>query len=566
MTRMETPAEGERGSGRAVAAESDPERTAGVLRILGDASPLVAGPLLFSGGMLKLVFAALPQLADRLEQISRWAPLGLIEVSHLLGSLMGTLMLFLAYGVSRRMAMARKGAIFLTLGGAVFAWLHGSHWIESAYLLALCALFLATPGAYWRQSRLSMLRPDSQWLILACVAIAVGGWIGLLAYEAAPYSDDLWWRFMLEGDLSRYLRAGLVVLAVATLLVLWALSRSARPDLPSLDFPAHAAWLDGAASAPPEARLALMGDKLLFRSPSGASCLPFAVRGNAWIAMGGGAGAPGDIEDLVWSFRSEADRRNAWVALYALRTEDIAAALAAGLSVQKIGEAAVIHLGNFSLEGGARSALRQTLRRGDKAGLTFEVVERPEPGALMTDLEAVSTAWLVERRSQEKAFSLGRFDPAFLRHETIAIARLGGAPVAFVSLLVDPAGRRLAVDLMRYSSNAPQGAMEWLLLKTAVWAKEGNWTSLDLGMAPLSGLADRRFAPLIARIGALVYQRAGGIYGFEGLRRFKDKFRPDWEPVYMAAPPGGRMALALLRVALLTSGGWRGLLFRSRPE
>ena len=52
------------------------------------------------------------------------------------------------------------------------------------------------------------------------------------------------------------------------------------------------------------------------------------------------------------------------------------------------------------------------------------------------------------------------------------------------------------------------------------------------------------------------------MYGFSGLRAYKAKFAPNWRPRFIAAPPSTPLALALLDVALLTSGGWRGMLRR----
>ena len=136
--------------------------------------------------------------------------------------------------------------------------------------------------------------------------------------------------------------------------------------------------------------------------------------------------------------------------------------------------------------------------------------------------------------------------------------------VAFVTLLDDPTGRRLSVDLMRHADAPPQ-TMEWLFLQLALWGKAANWKELDLGMAPLSGLKSRRFSPMFTRLGALVFSHGEEFYGFEGLRQFKSKFRPDWRPVYLASPPGMRVYSTMLNVALLTSGGWRAMLFPKAP-
>lgn len=84
----------------------------------------------------------------------------------------------------------------------------------------------------------------------------------------------------------------------------------------------------------------------------------------------------------------------------------------------------------------------------------------------------------------------------------------------------------------------------------------------SLGMVPLAGLQPRRGAPLTQRLGALVFRRGEQFYNFQGLRRFKDKFQPDWEPRYLAVPAGLDPLVALADTAALIAGGLTGLVKR----
>ncbi|WP_421731736.1 GNAT family N-acetyltransferase [Brevundimonas sp.] len=158
----------------------------------------------------------------------------------------------------------------------------------------------------------------------------------------------------------------------------------------------------------------------------------------------------------------------------------------------------------------------------------------------------------------EKAFSLGRFDVDYLDLTPLAVVRQGGRIVAFANLLTAP--DEAAVDLMRHHPEAPNGVMDYLFIRCAQWARDQGLASFDLGMAPLAGLEDRRIAPVFARVGALVFDEGGALYGFQGLRSYKAKFAPDWRPRFIAAPVSTPLPLALLDVALLTSGGWLGML------
>jgi phosphatidylglycerol lysyltransferase len=104
--------------------------------------------------------------------------------------------------------------------------------------------------------------------------------------------------------------------------------------------------------------------------------------------------------------------------------------------------------------------------------------------------------------------------------------------------------------------------MDFLFVRLIEWARDQGYASFNLGMAPLSGLENRRLAPVFARLGALVFAEAGRLYSFGGLHAYKAKFGPEWRPMYMAGRPGVIMPLALLDVALLTGGGWRGLFLK----
>jgi phosphatidylglycerol lysyltransferase len=48
--------------------------------------------------------------------------------------------------------------------------------------------------------------------------------------------------------------------------------------------------------------------------------------------------------------------------------------------------------------------------------------------------------------------------------------------------------------------------MDYLFVSLMLWGKEQGYQCIDLGMAPLSGLESRPFAPLWHRIGAVIFQ------------------------------------------------------------
>ena len=544
------------GSTTPQASPADVRPTPGWLRFLNVISPGLTSLLLFFGGGIMLLSAVTPQLTERLRLVADVAPIELIEASHFAGSILATLMLFLAYGVGRRLVSARRAAMALCFLAAPLSLLgKGFLWEEAIFLLVIGGVLKLTKAAYYRKSRLGGIRPGGVWVMAILGMVGIAAWVGFASYEKVPYSDDLWWTVLIDNDASRFLRALGGVGVVTVIVLLWAYAGPHKPDPACAEEDARALAIIGSLKRiPPDAWLAATGDKHFLFSESGRSLVMYATHGDAWIAMGGPVGPPEERREMIWRFREAADIANAWPAFYSVGPDLLPDLLDANLVLQKVGEAAQVPLATFSLEGGSRSRLRQIRARGQRDGFVFSV-EKAEPGSpIFAELKAVSDAWLRQRDASEKRFSLGHFEESYLSRFPIGVLRRNGVIEAFANVWPGGAGGDVAVDLMRSKPDIPKQAMEVLFVELIIWAKGEGYRIFDLGMAPLAGLESRRLAPLLSRVGAFIYRHGGSFYGFGGLREFKKKFDPVWEPRYLAAPTF-RLSAALGRTALLTTGG-----------
>ncbi|MFN3879546.1 MAG: GNAT family N-acetyltransferase [Brevundimonas sp.] len=544
---------------------SRPKHTSGLIRrLLGlayELTPQIFAIVAFVAGALMLVTAVTPEFDDRLRRLTGVVSPILIDLSHFVASIAGFLLLLLSAGLWRRRRGAYWAALLVLAMGAVFSILKGLDWQQAINLVMVAALLAPCRSAFNRRSRLSEpLRPS--WLLLLTAVVAAMLWLGFFAYRDVAYSDELWWRFLSDRQASGFLRAGLV-LAILTLVVAGRSLLSSpgahnHGPASAADIERATAALKAADSATPEAWLAMLGDKALMFSPSGSSFLAYRVRGRRWITMGEPAGLKSERRELLWSFAEMADSYGGAAVFYSV-SEDILGDLATmGLAVRKVGETAVIEADKFSIEGKGKQNLRTAVNRAEREGSSFEVLPPGSAEPIADELREISDAWLAMHEGSEKSFSMGRFDAAYLDLTPLAVVREGGRIVAFANLLTSP--DEAAVDLMRHRPDAPHGVMDYLFIRCAQWAKAEGLASFDLGMAPLAGLEDRRIAPVFARVGALVFEEGGALYGFQGLRSYKGKFGPDWRSRFIAAPVSTPLPLALLDVALLTSGGWLGML------
>ena len=58
-------------------------------------------------------------------------------------------------------------------------------------------------------------------------------------------------------------------------------------------------------------------------------------------------------------------------------------------------------------------------------------------------------------------------------------------------------------------------------------------------------------------MGRFVYGHGETFYNFKGLRAYKEKFHPEWEPRYLAYPGGLALPRILADVSALIAGGYR---------
>jgi phosphatidylglycerol lysyltransferase len=519
-------------------------------------APLILAAATFLGGAMLLLSGSLPSLHARMGVLAEVVPLPFVEASHIAASLVGTGLLLLAPGLYRRLDGAFVATRALLVAGAIFSLAKGIDYEEAIACLSLAALLQWTRGAFYRRSALTETPLSLPWLAAAAAVVAAATWVGFFAYRHVPYDDDLWWRFAWKhGDAPRFLRATLVAGVALSAAVLWRWLGPAKavPEAPA-DPQAVARVLDHADH--PDAMLALTGDKRFLLADEGDgggedAMLMYQVRGASWIVMGDPVGDPAAWPGLLWRIRDMADAAQGRLLLYQISAPVLDLAIGMGLHIVKYGEEAFVDLPDFTLETPRLRSLRKGERATARRGVTFRVIPAAAVPVILDELAEISDDWLAAKGQAEKGFSLGRFDRDYLTHFDIAVAMVEDRIVAFANLWLTHNREGASIDLMRHRSDAPHGTMDFLFVHIMQWAKERGYATFSLGIAPLSGISGRRLAPAWARAAALVFQHGERLYGFRGLRAYKEKFDPRWEPRYIAGPGGLGMVQALRDLSLL---------------
>jgi len=532
------------------------------------AAPFTGALLTLAAGVMLLASGATPSVPERFMRLYEVTPVLLIEISHFLSSVLGLVLVLLAFGLRARLDGAWGATLAVLLVAAPLALLKGFVWEETSALIALALALLPFRAAFPRKAALTRMEITPGWLVSAFAAVLGAGLLGLWSFQHADYGDQPFWKTMIDSDAERSIRAwagaalGLFVFGLWRLIATAATPRVIGEADP--DFQKVRAVLAHAEAAEPGSNLALLGDKRFLFSASGETFLMFGVRGRSWIALGAPVGRRDERLELLWRFRELADSHAARPGIYGLGVDDLPDVLELGFSIQKVGESAAVPLESFRIEGRRRGNLRRAWRKAGEEGATFEVLPPNQVADHLGELSAISQEWLAHHAGGEKGFSMGGFVPGYISEFPVAVVRYGGRIVAFANLWTTAARTSFSMDLMRYAQDAPKNVMDYLFVELIEWGKAEGYQAFEFGMAPLAGLEDRPLAPMMSRVGNLFYERGENLYNFQGVRKYKDKYDPVWQPRYIAAPRKWAIPFLLADVGLLSSGGVAGLAKRPR--
>jgi phosphatidylglycerol lysyltransferase len=531
---------------------------ASIGRITERMTPQMLATFTFVAGVLLLFSGATPADADRLRWLDRLLPLGVIEASHVTGSIAGAVLLLLSQGLARRLDAAYYLAMITVITGVVASLLKGFDYEEAMILVALTAVLRLSRPAFNRKAAFFATRFSTTWIAAVVAALVASVWLGLFAFKHVEYSHELWWQFELEDNASRFLRGSV---GAATVVLLFALARLIGHAPHEVESPSEQDLEDagriiaGQDSTFPY--LVYLEDKALLFDDRREAFIMYGVRGRTWVALGDPVGPAALVPDLIRLFIARCDDYGGTPVFYEVGTKYLHHYADFGLTFVKVGEEARVDLERFTLDGPRGARFRQLVRRLDRDGGVFRVLPTNEVRQRMGELRAVSDDWLRSRSVAEKGFSLGCFDPDYVARFPAAIVECGHQIEAFATLWPGVMGQEVSTDLMRHHHTAPKSVMEALFTHLMIWSRAKGYRWFVMGMAPMSGFESSPIAPLWARAGRLLYEHGTPLYNFQGLRAFKDKFDPVWESRYLVYPGG----LALLRIAAdvsaLVSGGYR---------
>ena len=259
--------------------------------------PILAG-LVALGGALLVFLGSLPISAMVLRD---WAGYEAALASQFAASIVGSLLLVMAFGLARRLRLAWGMALFLLVNGALIARLREEAWWTWGLFLLVAALLATMRGAFYRESRLRR-EPLSNEMLLPLVAVAICGLALAMLANASRLQGEMWWEVVLFAGAPVQLRFTVGIMVILLLLGTVRLLRPA-PIIPCGFDETNRTRLESlGASLPDGADGVLWGE-------AGRAGFAFSRTDDIWIGHGDPVGDPRDAVSAIWRFRDFCERQ-----------------------------------------------------------------------------------------------------------------------------------------------------------------------------------------------------------------------------------------------------------------
>ena len=198
----------------------------------------------------------------------------------------------------------------------------------------------------------------------------------------------------------------------------------------------------------------------------------------------------------------------------------------------------IVDLPGLEFTGKRWNSVRTSLNKAGREDMTFRMTHlKAEPWGVQQQLRAISEAWVGDKDLPEMRFTLGTLDEAEDPEVRLALALAPNGDVdGFLSWLPvygdEGAVRGWTLDLMRRREGGFGPVMEYLIGSSARQFADEGAQIMSLSGAPLA----HDYPPDAGMIAALSDRLADAlepVYGFGSLHRFKQKFHPRYETMYL---------------------------------
>jgi phosphatidylglycerol lysyltransferase len=517
-----------------------------VLRKGGLVVRVLPAIIIFFLGLVNVISAMTPAIPARLRLIETWVSQDVALISNYAVMIFGVILIGLSIYLFIGTRNAWKLAVILTFGSLIGHLIKAIDYEEATFALIAFVSLIITRKSYYVRNDIQYQRKNIANILIAILSIFVYSTIGFYFLHRRHFGIDFSLKesvesfvkifFLFEPNVltprtlfakgfinSIYLSGSLVILYT-----LYTVFRPLKNKTEELKVEKQRAMdILGKYGQSALDYFKTYSDKLLFFSESGNSFLAYRTASKYAVVLETPVGPPKEIENIIREFDDFCQDNGLKSFYYRVSEKTLPQFDGLNKKSLKIGQEAVVDLTTFTTSGTSKQSLRNAMNKVEKAGYTLKIYKQPVKEGLLQKLRQVSDEWLADTEKEEVVFTQGYFEPEILRNCTLlTVENEEEKVVAFANLIPDYVPGEATYDLIRKSTNGPNGALDYLMIKMFEYLKTEGYTAVNLGLAPLAGITKPK--NLTEQTITFVRDRLKQMSRFKGLYHYKDKFEPKW--------------------------------------
>jgi phosphatidylglycerol lysyltransferase len=513
---------------------------------------IIPALLIFVLGIINIISVITPAIHARVQRLEDFIPLDAIAASNYLVLVAGAFMLLTAVFMLKGLRNAWWIALLLSTVSCIGHLTKAIDYEEATFALLVIFMLLFSRKEYRIRGNPRMHTIGIRTALLSIAAALIYGIVGFYFLDKKHFSIDfgIWqsFRYTIQNyflvgsaDLvpnSRFAKDFLISINISGFLSLSFLFYTIiKPYI-------YKHYTDPEGFAKAGTLLSKYGrsgmdyfktycDKMIFAPDDPDAFISYRLAGNFAVALEDPvAETPEKMRQCITLFDNYCYEHGLKSIYYRVPEENLPVYKALSKKSLFLGQEGIVDLKTFSLEGGKNKPLRNALNKVIERGYKASIHTPPVKDGLMQKLKAVSEEWLHSTGRTEIIFSQGMFVWDELKQQTIiTVESAEEMVVAFLNIIPDYSPGEGTYDLIRKTEKAPNGVLDFILVELFKYLKSQNYSTVNLGFAPLSGLDDPHTFP--EKSMKFAYEKIRSFSHYKGLRNFKEKFFPTWYNKYL---------------------------------
>ncbi len=508
--------------------------------------------LLLSLGIINIISVLTPAISERVHWLTDFLPMDAILVSNYFVLVLGLFLLVTASFMLKGLKIAWWFAFFLTFVSMIGNLTKAVDYEEAIAAFFVLTVLVLTKKDYYVKNNPRLRTVGIQTAILSMLAVLLYSVIGFyyldknhfnidfslsqsIKYALQNYflvgssdlipADNFANKFILSINISGFLTLGFLIYTLIRPYFL-----KIYPSSAELEHPRELVRQYGNSSLD---YFKTYHDKMIFNPEELNAFIAFRPAGNFAVVLGTPvAQDENQMKQCIKLFDRFCFNNGLKSFYYRVSESDLNLYNHLKKKSMFLGQEGIVDLSVFTLEGGARKSIRNALSKVKERGYTSLVHHPPIKDGLLQKIKSVSDEWLEETGRSEIIFSQGMFVWEEIKHQTIiTVENSEEKIVAFLNIIPDSAPGEGTCDLIRKTTDAPNGVMDFITIEFFNYLRSEGYTSANLGFAPMSGLNDtHNFKEKSMKF---AYEKIRGFSHYKGLREYKEKFVTVWVNKYL---------------------------------